>query len=85
MPLDKNTLVNDLINMRKSMATKKDTGDSDYANALANAIEKYVKSGTVEIIIQSGAITVAGSATTQKNVSPITIDGNPTASTGGIK
>ena len=59
MPLDKATLISDIKNIHNSMKTKVDNQQSNidnYAEQLANAIDKYVKSGDVNTV---------GSATAQ--------------------
>ena len=94
MALDKTTLTSSLenaflanLNASNADATAQQNAQNQanaMAVAIANAIDTYVKSGTVTVTATSGQIVVVGSATTQNNASPIQITGNPTASTGGI-
>lgn len=53
-----------------------DGNDADSAaNALANAIDAYVKTAKVTVTAPTGAIAVQGSPTAQSNVVPIQIEG----------
>jgi hypothetical protein len=45
------------------------------AELLADAMEAFVKSGTVTVTADIGGIVVAGSATTQNNPAPVIIEG----------
>lgn len=92
MALDKDgfkTAIKKLRSDLSSVPNNKLITDSEdyYANGLADAIINLIKTGVVEIIVQPKAITVTGSATTQTNISKITLDGDPkdpSGSTGGI-
>ena len=69
--LDKDALKNEL---KTIMQTEGNDADS-VANALANAIDAYVKSAKVTVTAPIGAIAVQGSPTAQSNVAPISIEG----------
>lgn len=69
--LDKDALKNAL---KTIMQTDGNDADSA-ANALANAIDAYVKSAKVTVTAPIGAIAVQGSPTAQSNVAPISIEG----------
>lgn len=69
--LDKDALKNAL---KTIMQTEGNDADSA-ANALANAIDAYVKSAKVTVTAPIGAIAVQGSPTAQSNVAPISIEG----------
>lgn len=69
--LDKDALKNAL---KTIMQTNGNDADSA-ANALANAIDTYVKSAKVTVTAQPGTIAVQGSPTAQSNVVPIQIEG----------
>lgn len=56
------------------MESEGNTADS-VADALATAIDTYVKSAKVTVTAPTGAIAVQGSATAQSNVVPIQIEG----------
>lgn len=64
--------------------TNPDKTTKDAADAIADALETWIKTATVQVTATSGSIVVAGSATTQANADPIQISGSPSASTGGI-
>ena len=68
MPLDKNGLITAIAAAVEDMQDKKyDAAKKDYTNAIATAIEKYVKSMTITVT----GITTAGSAATQAQVAPV--------------
>ncbi|MBQ3840558.1 MAG: hypothetical protein II819_11595 [Fibrobacter sp.] len=69
--LNKDALKNAL---KTIMQTEGNDADSA-ANALANAIDAYVKSAKVTVTAPIGAIAVQGSPTAQSNVAPISIEG----------
>jgi hypothetical protein len=69
--LDKDALKNAL---KTIMQTEGNDADSA-ANALANAIDAYVKSAKVTVTAPIGAIAVQGSPKAQSNVAPISIEG----------
>lgn len=79
MSLDKATLKSSIKDAFISLQGKQnnkpeDTADS-IAEAIANAVDKFVRSGLVKVTADSGKIQVEGSATKQANTSPIVIEG----------
>jgi predicted RNA-binding protein with PUA domain len=94
MALDKTTLTSSIknaflanLNASNADATAQQNAQNQanaMATAIADAIDTYVKSGTVTVTATSGQIVVVGTASTQNNASPIQITGNPGSSTGGI-
>lgn len=77
MPLNKTALRTAILTAlnRNQEIEDADVAVENLATDLANAIEAYVKSGTVKAIV-TGVIT-AGSATTQTQTAPVTAVGNP--------
>lgn len=69
--LDKDTLKSALKNI---MESEGNTADS-VAEAIATAVDYYVKSAKVTVTAQPGTIAVQGSPTAQSNVVPIQIEG----------
>lgn len=68
MALDKTGLKNAILTIFNDMATRVDhpeTAREDFAAALSNAIDVYVKTGTVTIV-------TTGSSTTQTGTGPVT-------------
>lgn len=84
MPLNKNKLKTEIRSMIKDLAKLEDQGKAEdiFVNGLANAIEKYVKSGTVSVLVTG--VTTAGSAVAQTQAAPVPATGDPVAGTGGI-
>lgn len=56
----------------------RDTALDTLCTAIANAVEKWIKTGTVQVTAPTGGIAVVGSATAQANAAPIPITGSPT-------
>jgi len=79
MSLDKATLKAEIKNSFLSLQGKQDNNPEISADiiaeALSNAIDKYVRNGVVKVTADSGLIQVEGSATKQANTSPIVIEG----------
>ena len=68
MPLNKPLLVNDIVNVSKKAeqnTSNKNKAQLDLAKGLANAIEKYVRSGTVttSVITAGSAVAQTGTGT----------------------
>lgn len=70
--LDKDILKSSLKNI---MESEGNTADS-VADALATAIDNFVKSAKVTVTAPTGAIQVQGSPSAQSNVTPIQIEGS---------
>lgn len=70
--LDKDTLKSSLKNIMESEGNNADS----VADALATAIDNYVKSAKVTVTAPTGAIQVQGSPSAQSNVAPIQIEGS---------
>lgn len=79
MALDKDTLVSDL-----TTVFSKSNSASDAATAIANAIDKYVKTATVTITALTGEVSVQGSPSAQANVAPLTFTGGDATHSGGL-
>ena len=79
MSLDKATLKAEIKNSFLSLQGKQNNNPDSpadiIAEALSNAIDKYVRNGIVKVTADSGLIQVEGSATKQANTSPIVIEG----------
>ena len=84
MPLDKNKLKSGIRSMVKKLAKLEDQGKAEdiFVNELADAIESYVKTATVQVLVTG--ITTAGSPAAQAQVAPVPASGDPNAGTGGI-
>ena len=68
MPLNKPLLVSEILKVLKKAernTSSKEQAQLDLANGLANAIEKYVRSGTVttSVITAGSAVTQTGTGT----------------------
>lgn len=79
MALDKDTLKSDL-----QTIFSKSNSPEDAAQAIANAIDKYVKTATVTITALTGEVQVQGSPSAQANVSPLTFTGGDSTHLGGL-
>lgn len=79
MALDKDTLKSDL-----QTIFSKSNSPEDAAQAIANAIDKYVKTATVTITALTGEVKVEGSPSAQANVSPLTFTGGDDTHLGGL-
>lgn len=79
MALDKDTLISDL-----ETIFSKSNSASEAATAIADAIDKYVKTATVTITALTGEVQVQGSPSAQANVSPLTFTGGDTTHSGGL-
>lgn len=71
MALDKEKLKNDIIAIQTQMITKESADIEEFAHLLATAIDKFVKSGQVEIpagisVQTQGSATAQIGQTTQK-------------------
>jgi len=79
MSLDKASLKSSLksafTSLQNSQNLEPDSSADVIATAIAQAIDTFIKSGTVKVTADTGLISVTGSATAQKNPSPITIEG----------
>ena len=73
----KNGIKSLLSSMRSSSEKEENAGSvaDNFASELASMIETYVKSGEVVVTVKSGEIAVQGSATSQANVSVLTLKG----------
>ena len=80
MALDKSALKASLIAIMK---TDGNTPESA-ADALANAIETYVKGAEVTVTALTGEVAVQGSPTAQANVAPLTFKGGDALHVGGL-
>ena len=70
----------------EAFAEAKERGES-IANHMAAAIDEFVKSGTVKVVIKAGVVTQGAGAASAPNVAPIPVTGDPDATgllTGGI-
>jgi hypothetical protein len=79
MALDKATLKSDLLEI-----FSKSNSPEDAAQAIANSIDKYVKTATVTITALTGEVKVKGSPSAQANVSPLTFTGGDDTHLGGL-
>jgi 20S proteasome alpha/beta subunit len=84
MPLNKQILKAALEKALKQgdQKTSSEEATAAVAKALAEAIDEYVKGGTVSVTVQ-GVIT-AGSPSTQTQVAPVLATGDAISGTGGI-
>ena len=80
MAIDTSTLKTELENIFKA----KDNTAASVADAMSKALEKWIKTATVQVTAASSTIKVTGSATAQMNPNPISISGSPSSNTGGI-
>ena len=58
--------------------TAKDRGES-IAIQIAGAIDEFVRSGTVKVVIETGKVTQGAGAASAPNVAPIPVKGDPDA------
>lgn len=66
MPLNKPLLINDIVNVLKKIEKEersKEKAQLELAKGLANAIEKYVRSGTVTTTVVTAGSAVAQTGT----------------------
>lgn len=84
MSLNKNKLKKAIREVTRKLAKLEDQGKAEdiFVDGLANAIEDYVKSGTVSVTVTG--ITTAGSPSAQTQVTPVPASGDPMGGTGGI-
>lgn len=80
MALDKSTLKASL----KTIFETAGNNSESVAEAMANAIEAYVKGAEVTVTALTGEVSVQGSATAQANVAPLTFKGGDLTHTGGL-
>ena len=80
MALDKSTLKASL----KTIFETEGNNSESVAEAMANAIEAYVKGAEVTVTALIGEVAVQGSATAQANVAPLTFKGGDLTHTGGL-
>ena len=80
MALNKSALKASLIEI---METDGNTPESA-ADALANAIDAYVRGAEVTITALPNEVAVEGSATAQKNVTKLTFKGGDSTHSGGL-
>lgn len=80
MALDKSALKASLIAI---METDGNTPESA-AEALANAIDTYVRGAEVTITALPNEVSVVGSPSAQANAVPLTLKGGDTTHTGGL-
>lgn len=80
MALDKNALKNSILEI---MQTDGNSAESA-AEALADAIDTYVKGAEVTVTALIGEVAVQGSATAQANRAPLTFKGGDLSHTGGL-
>lgn len=79
MAIDTATLKSELTNI-----FGQEHSSAEAADLISKALEKWIKTATVQVTAATGTIAVAGSATAQSNPAPISISGSPSSSTGGI-
>lgn len=80
MALDKATLESDLLEI-----FSKSNSPEDAAQAIANAIDKYVKTATVTITALPSEVTVtSASFGPSANASPLTFKGGDATHSGGL-
>lgn len=79
MALDKATLKSDLLEI-----FSKSNSPEEAAQAIANAIDKYVKKATVTITALTGEVKVEGSPSAQANVATLTFTGGDDTHSGGL-
>ena len=65
------------------MEAKGNTPESA-AEALADAIDSYVRGAEVTVTALTGEVAVQGTAAAQANVSPLTFKGGDSTHTGGL-
>ena len=68
MPLNKPSLINDIIDVLKKVEKEeksKEKARMEFAKGIANAVEKYVKSGTVttNVVTAGSAVAQTGTGT----------------------
>ena len=80
MALDKSALKESL---KAIMEAKGNTPESA-AEALADAIDSYVRGAEVTVTALTGEVAVQGTAAAQANVSPLTFKGGDSTHTGGL-
>lgn len=80
MALDKASLKESL---KAIMEAKGNTPESA-AEALADAIDSYVRGAEVTITALVGEVAVQGTAAAQANVAPLTFKGGDSTHTGGL-
>ena len=61
-----------------AFAGAKEKGES-IADQIAGAIDEFVRSGTVKVVIKTGKVTQGAGATSAPNVAPIPVTGDPDA------
>ena len=62
----------------KAFEDAKGRGES-IANQIAGAIDEFVRSGTVKVVIETGKVTQGAGAASAPNVAPIPVTGDPDA------
>ena len=80
MALDKSTLKNSL----KSIMESQGNTPESVAEALANAIDTYVKGAVVTVTALPSDVAVEGSPSAQVNVSTLTFKGGDAIHIGGL-
>ena len=68
MPLVKTTLKGEIETLLTDMRTKEEIIDSDFADKLATAIDKYIKSATITV----AGIQTTGNQAAQSQTAPVT-------------
>ena len=69
-----------------AFAEAKERGET-IANEIALAIDEFVRSGTVKVVIESGKVTQGAGLASAPNIAPIPVTGDPNAAAilkGGI-
>ena len=80
MALNKNSLKTALKNMFES----RPQSDEDAAEQLSQIFYDFVKSAEVTVTALTGEVSVEGSPSAQKNVSPLTFKGGDATHSGGL-
>ena len=80
MALDKASLT---ASLKAIMEAKGNTPESA-AEALADAIDTYVRGAEVTVTALTGEVAVQGTAAAQQNVAPLTFKGGDSTHTGGL-
>jgi hypothetical protein len=81
MSLNKTTLKTAIQSVFEDLGTSKTAAQA--AQALANAIDTYVKTAVAEVTVPTGTFLVAAQAGVP-NAAPVSLTGDPDKSTGGL-